>query len=420
MITNLMETKNLLLITLIVLFLFLRLYQLPQTVNFSMDQGKTLLKIYQLWQEKKLTLIGPESSIKTLNGRTFFHGPWIYYFLLPELLITKWNPLAGSYFFIILNLLALILLFQAVKEKFGLRVAFLTSLFFSSSPQMIYFSQFSWNPNFLPFVSSLIIFFLVKIDKKPRLIYFFLTGFCFGFGLGCHYQALLLNIATLIFLILKRVSFKSLIALFFGFLLGFSPLIIFEFKHNFYNLRTILLILQQGNQKAFSWPLPSHYFLSFFPFLFLGGAIILERILKKSYLVGLGIILIFITYSLYQIIPQPESGFTMPKGWNYLGIKKAAKIIIQENKKNWNIVSLLSGDTRVYPLRYLLTVAQKPPLDVNRYPQAEYLFVISQHNKEKTINNPVWEISSFCPCKLTKSWEIQNNIKLYLLKKAKS
>ena len=51
----LMKNKNLLLTILIVLFLFLRFYQLPRIVNFSMDQGTTLLTLYNLWQEKKYT-----------------------------------------------------------------------------------------------------------------------------------------------------------------------------------------------------------------------------------------------------------------------------------------------------------------------------------------------------------------------------
>lgn len=108
----------------------------------------------------------------------------------------------------------------------------------------------------------------------------------------------------------------------------------------------------------------------------------------------------------------------MPKDWNYLAVKKSAEIILKENLQNFNIASLLSGDTRDYPLRYLLTIAGKPPLEVDQYPQADNLFVISKHNKEETINNSVWEISSFCPCELVKIWDIQNNIKLYLLAKS--
>ena len=164
--------KKYCLLFLVFIFLFLRFYNLPKVFNFSMDQGKTLLTIYQLWQDKKFTLIGPESSIKTNMGRTFFHGPWIYYFLLPVMLIANWNPFTGAYLFIGLNLLALIILFKAIKQGFGFRTALISSFLFTFTPNVVRFSQFFWNPNFLPLVSSLIIFLGVKIKKKQTLYSF--------------------------------------------------------------------------------------------------------------------------------------------------------------------------------------------------------------------------------------------------------
>lgn len=380
-----------------------------------MDQGITLLKIYELWQVKKFTLIGPESSIKAVNGLSFFHGPWIYYFLLPFLLVGNWNPLVASYAFIILNLLALMILFATIKEHFNVRTAFIACLFFTLDIISIRFSQFFWNPNFLPFFSSLILYFWLKIIKRPKLNYFFLIGLILGLSLGCHYQTILLIISFIIYSILKRIPFKNLSIALFGFLLGLSPLIIFELKHNFYNSTVIYLVLKKGSQNGVKWPLPSYYFLSLLPFLFFLLAIFIERILRKNHFLGYLLIIIFVIFSLFKIIPKSKSGFTMPTDWNYLEIEKAAKIILKENSKNYNIANTLYGDTRDYALRYLLTIAKNPPLGVELYPQAKSLFVISRQDKEEVIKNPVWEISSFCPCKVVKIWKIQNNINLYLL-----
>ena len=382
-----------------------------------MDQGKTLLTIYQLWQDKKFTLIGPESSIKTNMGRTFFHGPWIYYFLLPVMLIANWNPFTGAYLFIGLNLLALIILFKAIKQGFGFRTALISSFLFTFTPNVVRFSQFFWNPNFLPLVSSLIIFLGVKIKKKANPLLFFLLGLTLGFGIGCHYQVVLLTAAVISCLVYKKSSFKNILILLLGLIAGLSPLIIFELRHNFYNLKTLSLILNDKGQKNISFPFPFYYYLSFMPFFFLAIGIILNKIYKKNQLISIIIILIFSIYSVYQIVSSSNQGFTMAKGWDYKGIQKTANIIIKENIKNYNIASFLSGDTRAYPIRFLLTKANNPPLSVEAYPQANYLYVVSQHDNSKTINNPVWEISSFCPCKIIKTWPIQNNISLYLLKK---
>ena len=176
-----MKEKNLILALLCLIFLSLRLYQLPLRVNFSMDQGQILLKIWQLWQEKKITLIGLETSIKTASGRGFFQGPWIFWLPLPVLLLSNWHSLSVSYFLILLNLFALIILYRALEKKWGILSAFIAGLFFSLMPVMVYSSQFIWNPNFLPFTSCLLIHFWLKLKKKSSLKDLFLTGLILGF-----------------------------------------------------------------------------------------------------------------------------------------------------------------------------------------------------------------------------------------------
>jgi len=412
-----LNQQGYLLLILIILYLVVRIYHLPQVVNFSMDQGSTLLKIYELWQTKKLTLIGPESSLKTINGLSFFHGPWIYYFLLPFMLVGNWNPLFGSYAFIILNLLALIIFFISINNHFGKKIAFISALFFVFDFNSIRFSQFLWNPNFLLFTSSLLIYFWLEVIRKPRALYFLLTGLIFGFSLGSHYQTTLILFIFFGFMLYKKLSFKYYLSVISGLCLGLSPLLLFELKHNFYNLRVIYSILTTGAQEKINWPFPFYYFLSLLPFLFLFLSLIINKIfVKKQYLAIL--LIIYISSSLNKVLPLAKNGFTMPKGWNYLGIKKSAKIILKENKNNYNIANILSGDTRDYSLRYLLTISNNnPPLVVEAYLWSDFLFVVSRDNPETTLSNPVWEINSFCPCEVTKKWEIQNNINLYLLEK---
>ncbi len=270
--------KELILLFLIVLYLVVRLYQLPQVVNFSMDQGTTLLKIFELWQTKKLTLIGPESSLKTINGLSFFHVPWIYYYLLPFLLIGNWNPIYGSYAFIILNLVSLLILFKCVNKFFNFRVSFICCLFFILDITSIRFSQFLWNPNFLLFTSSLIIYFWLEIIHKPKFLHFIFIGLIFGFSLGSHFQTIIILFIFLGFMLLKKISLKYYFYILSGILLGLTPLLLFELKHNFYNLQILKLIFTKGLYSTVQWPLPGYYFLSLLPFIFLLAAISLNKL----------------------------------------------------------------------------------------------------------------------------------------------
>jgi len=420
-----MKTKNILLFFLIFTFLFLRLYHLPERVNFSMEQGKILLNIYRLWQEKKPTLIGLETSIKTLNGRAFYQGPWIYYFPLPILLITNWHPLSPSYLLIGLNLLALLILFKSINKKFNLAVAFLTGLLFTFSPKMISFSHFIWNPNFLPLTSSILIYFWLKNFDRPKIKDFFYIGLTLGIGLGCHYQTVILIFLTFILMIYRKLKLKTFLACSIGLLIGFSPLIIFELKHNFYNLKTIITIINQGTSKKLKFPPPFYYFISLMPLVYLLTALIInkmfgkkiQQMLKNKLKIKILMTLIFAIYFLTYFYQKPLTAFGMPLNWSYLKAKKTADIIAGENKKKYNIASLLSGDTRAYALRFLVTINNHPPLPIDHYPQADYLFGISPHNQQETINNSVWEISSFCPCSVKKSWQIEKKISLFLLQK---
>lgn len=394
----------------------IRLYNLEKVVNFSMDQGTTFLKLFDIWLTKKIPLIGPESSLKAINGLSFFHGPWVYYLLLPLALIDRWNPLSASYLFIFLNLLALIFLYKIIVKRFGLFVALTFCLIYSLDFINIRYSQFAWNPNFLIFTSSFILglFFIINNMNFKKIS--FLFGLLFGFSLSFHYLSLLLFLPFCGFWILNKSRNFSFKFLFLGFLIPLIPQLVFELRHNFYNLRIIFLVFSGKGSNSISWPFPIHYFLIFLPFFYLIVTLSIQYIYKNNHLLAY-LLLIIITVGLFaRAIKQSQIAYTMPSGWNLSGIQKVSKIIIEENKKDFNIVNLLSGDTRDYPMRYFLTVANFKPMEVNEYPQAKYLFILSRKD-QKTTNNSVWEISSFCPCSIVWTKEIQNQIFLSLLKK---
>ena len=115
-----------------------------------------------------------------------------------------------------------------------------------------------------------------------------------------------------------------------------------------------------------------------------------------------------------------EEGYTMPKGWNLIGIKIAASIIKSNTSptERFNIASTLDGDTRAMPYRYLLETNNLKPLGVEDYPSANILFLVCRDEDEAIKRYTVWEVASFSPFRIVAKWEIQNGIKLYKLAKA--
>lgn len=167
-----------------------------------------------------------------------------------------------------------------------------------------------------------------------------------------------------------------------------------------------------------------HYFSSVYPHLILAFGVAfftvfnrLKNITAKA-LMSLFLIVV-IGSSLSKINLANQNGYTMPEGWNLSGVKKASQIIAKDipSSQKFNVAATLDGDTRAMPYRYLLSVYEKTPLDVESYPEAQTLYLVSKNHEEGIYNNMVWEIASMRPFMITNKWYIQNGIYLYKLKK---
>ena len=412
MFTKIFSKNLLVLILLSAVYLLLRLYHLEESVNFSDEQGKFLLSVLDIWQNKHLTLIGPPTSFN-FQGRYFFQGPLIYYLLLPFLLIGKWNALFGSYCLIILNLPAVWLIFYSVKKLMSFWPAVLAASLFVVFPETVYYTKFIWNPNFLPVIAAVLLGLMAGVIKINYRLRVFLIGLFLGLGLQFHYQMLILIILTSGYLILKeKIKVVNGLILSLGFLIGYFPIVLFELKHNFYNTQTIFLLLRNG---AFfdSSSTHSYYFLSLFPLMSVLLVFLLLKLWRLNRVLSAVLISVVLVVCLNKDFSDIQSNRGMPVSWTYPDAKTAANIIASQKPSDFNVANLLSGDTRAYVQRYLLATKNITPLAVEDYPDAKQLFVISNSSAEETSSRNVWEISSFNG-RVVKTWTINQNNKTYL------
>lgn len=407
--------KKIGLLFLIIIYLFFRLFDLESTLNFSSEQGKFLDKTRQIYLSKQIVLIGPPTSIKLKDSREFYQGPLTYYLLLPVIALGG-DPIYGSYELIFLNLIGLILLFKTLEKIFNTKVAFLSGLIWATYPDLVTYTTFIWNPNFLPFFSSVTLFLLEKAKNNKSQTITLLIGIVLGLALQLHYQVFVLIFIVLGFFLYKKENFYSFISLIAGICIGFFPILIFEVRHNFYNFRTVLLIFKSGTGKSFS-TVPVYFLLVLTPYFCLLGGFLFNKVFSKTLIIGTGLLFMYLIWSGITVNAFSKNPPGMPVGWSYKAEKKVRDIILNNDKKDYNIASLISGDTQASDLRYLMTQAGFTPEDVGDYPTSQNLYVLSRFDQNKTVKNLVWEISSFRPKKIDKSWEIQNNIHLYLLKK---
>jgi len=165
-----------------------------------------------------------------------------------------------------------------------------------------------------------------------------------------------------------------------------------------------IVILNLIIASLYSAKIQLHYFAPSYISFFIITAYVMEKISSLSKNIFLKIIPVFIlllivySYSTNYNLNQ-DNGYTMPAGWNLSGIKKAVNVIGNniDNDKTFNVAALLDGDTRAMPYRYLLEIQDKKPLGVEKYPEADVLYVISRDGPKQVKINPVWEISSFKP-----------------------
>lgn len=411
-------------LVIIVAFLFLRFYHLEESLTVGTDQGMHLLEIYKLFKTRKISLLGPVSSFR-VHGRNFFFGPATYYLPMPFLALLGWNPISASYFMIFLQLAAFLILYKTLRRRFPKsNLAMYYALIFTFSPIMVNYARFLWNPN-LMIPTSVLLFSMLLVPKRKKgegVWRVGLTGFLLGLGTQFHYSYFLMIILTLIwFYITHRLHLASFFFLAGGFIAGFSPIILFELRHNFYNLRTFMefvLLSLEGDKNAGVYTpgyLPEYYSLSFLPFVFLLFSQLLLKLKKINQYLPPLLITGYITFSLVKVLPIPAQGFLSFPGWNYHGLKKAEKIILSENKDKYNLVDLLTGDVRAMYLRALLTLDGKPPISVDGYPDSQFLFLYSREPIDKLLKGSLWEMDVIKPLKVDKRWYLQNGIYLYLL-----
>lgn len=298
--------------------------------------------------------------------------------------------------------LLLIVFLMVFKKEFKILILTIASFLILISPQII----FELRHNF--FVTNLFIRQL-KYGNTISDIHNFtnrLTGSFQVVGSILKINAVSLLVFLLIlFIFLKK--FKNLKKLKFIWLFLLITAI----------LNLILLMLYGGS-------IETHYFSPTYVSVIILMASILVFVYENSKNYFLKALIVFLTLqifltNIFNLNLTRNNGYTMPEGWNQIGIKTASNMIAADvdSQKKFNVASTLDGDTRARPYRYLLEIRGKIPQDVEAYPSSDVLYLISRDEEQKIKSYTVWEIASFAPFNITKKWPIQNGIWLYRLEK---
>ena len=236
--------NNLPVILILILASFYRLYRIEDYMTFLGDEGRDVLVVYNILHGK-LTLLGPTSSV---GG--FFLGPIYYYFMAPFLWLFNYNPVGPAIGVALIGIATVFLLYKIALTLFNKRIALIASFLYSISPLVVTYSRSSWNPNPMPFVSLLTLISVFYAIKKNSLKLFVMCGFLMGIAFQFHYLALFLGTIVLFYVLFTTVYksnlkrsieqfIKRVGAIFLGLIIGWSPFLAFEIRHDFIDFKNV-------------------------------------------------------------------------------------------------------------------------------------------------------------------------------------
>lgn len=247
---------------------FLRFYKLDQYMTFLGDEGRDVIVVRRLLAYADPILIGPGTSIGGM-----YLGPLYYYMMAPALFVAGFSPIGPALQIAILGVFTVAFVWFVVREWFPSKgvnlIAIVASSLYAVSPTVIQFSQSSWNPNIMPFFSLLCIYSIWRIwsEKNANILkWFVVLGVSSAFVLQSHYLGLLLMPTIALFWILTWQKIKSdklankrfikssfVSALVFAALM--SPLLLFDIRHDWMNLRAVhkFFTVRQETVSARPW-----------------------------------------------------------------------------------------------------------------------------------------------------------------------
>lgn len=226
-------TPTILLLAVILLAgLFLRVYNIGNTLGFYFDQGRDALAIWNLWHKADIFLLGPTTGIAGI-----FRGPFYYYLIAPFYLIGGGNPVWPSVFLSLTTVAASFLAFflgrKIHSDAAGIIAAYITSFSFN----IVMASRWLSNPTPMLLLSMLLVLFMLLVTEGKKKAWYGislvlgLSLFSFGSASEVFYF-----VAVAIFAIWQRKNFpnKRQLLISIGlFFLTIAPLIIFDFKNDF-------------------------------------------------------------------------------------------------------------------------------------------------------------------------------------------
>lgn len=222
-------TRNLPIFLILLLALFVRVWNLKQLLFFTLDEEIEAFIVKNIVTGFHYPAIG--ISVAPVG----IHLSPLFYFLaaLPFGL-GNLNPLVWGYTSVLIGVFTTWFLYYATKNMFSKNLGLIAALLYASSFLMVMYDKHFWNVTPMPLIAIVTIYSLYQLIHKKYwwAIPLFLV---LALGISSHMSAAILIILTIIVWIRDKISIKQKpvilgVVIFF---LSQLPLLVFELRHNF-------------------------------------------------------------------------------------------------------------------------------------------------------------------------------------------
>jgi len=277
MVKKLLTLNNFILLAILLFAAFMRLYRIADYMTFLGDEGRDMLVVYNILHGHP-TLLGPTASV---GG--FFLGPIYYYFMTPFVSLFNYNPVGPAVMVALFGIATVWLVNFVAGKFFNKSVGLIASSLYAISPLVVAYSRSSWNPNPMPFFILLLLFCLYKGIDGKKWYFVFISGILFGIAMQLHYLTTFVGVIAGLYIIISALydflsrkfslvksvfhSILNFVFYFLGFVIGWSPFLLFEIRHDFSNIKSIIGFIFQSKDTGASmhfWSTVSEVFFRLF------------------------------------------------------------------------------------------------------------------------------------------------------------
>lgn len=221
---------------------FIRIYRMNYA-GFDYDQEYAANFAYSVVKVYPIQMIGQNLSVEGL-----FMGPWYFYFLTPFFMMSNLYPIGGIIGSIVLGLITIAVYFFIFKSVFDLKTAIIASLLRAGLYSFIG-TDLAMTPAFSADLPALVTWFCLYKYWNGQMKFLILLSFIFGLYTSYHPILFPFYFVFLIIFAIKRSlpGWKIFLLSVTAFIIPITPLIRFEYYHNFLEVKRLFSLGGEGD-----------------------------------------------------------------------------------------------------------------------------------------------------------------------------